>query len=325
MDPENKVLSRYKNHFELINKEIDKTLSSRVTLVEDIGNYSFSGPGKRLRPLFFVLSCQLCNYQGEDIHRLSTIFEYIHTASLLHDDVLDNAEVRRKKPSANLVWGNHAAVLEGDFLYLKSSSIAVGSNNLFFLKTLVDATTQMTEGQILELDHTNDWNISKEKYMEIITGKTAVLISAACSCGAIISGAGKRAERSLAEFGRNMGIAFQLMDDLLDYTSSEEVFGKPVGKDLKEGKITLPLIYTLSKLDKSERDRLENSFKSGRATEEDYRNLIELVRDNEVIGQIRDEARSYSDEAEYCLSPFPDLSMKKSLLELNRFVVEREY
>jgi len=325
MDSGSEILDKYIEHITKINKELKKALSSRVALVKDIGNHTLLGHGKRLRPLFFLLSCQLCDYQGKDAYRLSTIFEYLHAASLLHDDVVDNAENRRNRPSANHVWGNHAAVLAGDFLYSNASLIAVGSNNLLFMKRLTKTAKQMAEGQIMELVHTDDWETSREEYMEIITAKTAVLMSAACACGAIITGAEKNAEQSLGQFGLNMGIAFQLMDDLLDYTSSEDVFGKPVGKDLKEGKITLPLIYTLPKIEASERNRLENLFKNHQATEEDYRQLIGLVRSKGALDHIKDEAKSYVDRAAGCLSRFPDLPAKRGLLELNQFIVDRKY
>ena len=304
---------------------MDKGLNSHVSLVEDIGSHTLLGEGKRLRPLLFVLACRLCSYHGEDVYRISTIFEYVHASSLLHDDVLDNADTRRRKPSANNLWGNHAAILEGDFLYSKASTIAVGTNSLPFLRTVTDATMKMTEGQILELTHTNDWNTGKEEYTEIITAKTAVLMSAACACGAILSQAGEEFEQSLARFGLHVGIAFQLMDDLLDYTSSEEMFGKPVGKDLKEGKITLPLIYTLSKLEESKTKRFADLFKSHRASEQDYRNLTELVRSNGALDQIRDEAQTFLDEAATCLNSFPDSPAKKNLLELSQHIIDRTY
>jgi octaprenyl-diphosphate synthase len=325
MDSDSEILDKYSEHITKINKELKEALSSRVTLAEDIGKHTLLGHGKRLRPLFFVLSCQLCNYQGKDVHRLSTIFEYLHAASLLHDDVVDNAENRRNRPSANHVWGNHAAVLEGDFLYSNASLIAVGTHNLLFLKRLTETAKQMAEGQIMELVHTYDWETTKEEYMEIITAKTAVLMSAACACGAIITGAEKKAEQSLEEFGLNMGIAFQLMDDLLDYISTEEVFGKPVGKDLKEGKITLPLIYTLPMIELSERNRLEHLCKNHVATEEDYRKFIDLMRSKGALDKTRNDAKSYVDRAAGCLSMFPDSPAKRSLLELNQFIVERKY
>jgi octaprenyl-diphosphate synthase len=325
MDPYDLILNQNKEHFDRINEELKKALSSRVSLIEDIGSHSLLGCGKRLRPLLFVLSCNLCEYKGENIYELATIFEFIHTASLLHDDVLDNADVRRKKPSANHIWGNHAAVLEGDFLYLKSTSIALGTSNLSLFKRVTATTAQMTEGQIMELMNTHNWKTTQEEYMDIITSKTAVLISAACACGAILSGSEPETETALSEFGLNLGIVFQLIDDLLDYTSSQEEFGKPVGKDLREGKITLPLIYTLAALERSERDRLEVLFKNGNAGEEEYGKLISLVNEKGALEQIRNKARAYADKAVRSLAVLPDSDPKKALLELNGCIIDRIY
>ena len=323
MNSENRVLAKQKDYFARINAELGKALRSRVGLIEDIEKHTLLGEGKRFRPLLFVLSSQLCGYREEDVFRASTVFEYIHAASLLHDDVIDNANIRRRKPSANHIWGNHSAVLEGDYLFSKALSIAVNVNNLSFLRRLTDATLQMTEGQILESIHTNNWETSKEVYMDVIVAKTAALISAACACGAIISGSKDWAVQSLGEFGLNLGIAFQLMDDFLDYTASQDVLGKPVGKDLREGKITLPLIYTLSRLEEDERRGAERVFRTGR--EEDRENLVELVRGKGALNDIRDEARVYTKRAATCLSPFPESSVKRDLLDLNQYVVERTY
>lgn len=324
-DSDRIFLDQFNGHFKKINEELGRTLSTHVPLIESIGNHSLLGAGKRLRPLLFILACRLCGYKGEDSYHFSTIFEYIHTASLLHDDVIDNGHIRRKKPSVNHVWGNSAAVLSGDFLYSKSFAIAVGCRNLELLKVLTDTTTRMAEGQVLELVHTHNWNITKDKYLEIIISKTAVLISAACACGAIISGAEKRAVDHLAQFGFNFGVAFQLMDDLLDYTSSEEEFGKPVGKDLREGKITLPLIYTLSSLERAEIERLEDLFKNQKADEEDYKRLITLVRNNGVVDRIRSEARVYVDKAASFLDLFPGSPIKENLINLNSYIVKRSF
>lgn len=315
----------FKRHFDIINRELYEVLKSRVPLIEDMGKHTLLGDGKRLRPLMFVLSCNLCNYHREDIYRLSTIFEYIHTASLLHDDVLDNAEIRRKRPSANQVWGNHAAVLEGDFLYSKALSIGVRVNNMPFLTRLTETTLRMTEGQILEFVHTNDWNLNKEQYMEIITAKTAILISAACACGAIISVAETKKEESLAQFGLNAGIAFQLIDDLLDYTSSERVFGKPVGKDLREGKMTLPLIYTLSQSEASEKKRVKALLTNPGTTDDDYQDIIDLVRRNGALDRVQQEAQEFVDHAADCLKIFPDSETKRELIRLSQHIIDREH
>ena len=318
-------LDQFNTHFKRIDEALGRVLSSQVPLIDSIGNHSLLGGGKRLRPLLFVLSCQLCDYRGEDPYDFAAIFEYIHTASLLHDDVIDDGHIRRKKPSVNHIWGNSAAVLSGDFLYSKSFAIAVGSGNLEFLRLLTDTTTRMAEGQVLELVHTHNWSITKEEYMEIIAAKTAVLISAACACGAIISGAEKQAADHLARFGFNMGMAFQLVDDLLDYTSSTEEFGKPVGKDLREGRITLPLIYTLSHLEEAEVERLENLFKNRKAHEKDYEALLTRVRDNEVANRIRSEAKVYVEKANEVLDFFPESPVKRDLVGLNTYIIDRSF
>ncbi len=318
-------LALFETHFEQINRELNKVFHSRVPLAREIGTYALLGEGKRLRPLIFVLSCQLCGYQGEDLYPLSTVFEYIHTSSLLHDDVLDNAEIRRRKPSSNQIWGNQAAVLEGDFLFSKALSIAVSANSIPFISSLTEATMHMSEGQILELVHTNDLETGRDSYIQIITAKTAVLISAACGCGAIVSGSSPDIEAALVRFGRSVGIAFQLVDDLLDYTSSEEVFGKPVGKDLLEGKITLPLIYTLAQLEKDEKKRFAEFFENRKTDNAAYEALLDRVRGGGVLEKIRKEAQGYVVDAASCLKPFPDSTVKTNLLSLIQYIIHRTY
>jgi octaprenyl-diphosphate synthase len=322
--PAERLLDRFGHHFVKINQELETIFSSHIPLIEEMGNHILLGQGKRLRPLLFVLACRLCNHRKGDIYPLSAIFECIHAASLLHDDVLDNAKVRRKRTSANHKWGNHAAILEGDFLYSTAFAIALRAGSLGFFRRLTDTTTQMAQGQILEMIHTHDLRMETEQYMEIIRSKTAVLISAACACGAIVSGSPPEAERALDGFGVNMGIAFQLMDDLLDYTGDQEVIGKPVGKDLREGKITLPLIHTLQKLNRVERKACEDSLTMGRTNEEDIRWVIDMVRNNGAPDRIRQESLRYANRATRCLDVFPDTSAKQNLLELNRYVIERD-
>ena len=183
----------------------------------------------------------------------------------------------------------------------------------------------MTEGQILELEHTDNWQLTREQYLDIVRGKTAALISSACECGAILSGVSSREREALAGFGLNAGIAFQLIDDLLDYTSSEEVFGKPVGKDLLEGKITLPLIYTLEGLDAGEKDRIVGCFMNGQADGEDRRKLIHAVRTRGAISRVRKEAQGFVDEASACFHLFPDSPAKNQLLQLNGYITKRNF
>ena len=325
MNAEIPNLALFEAHFEAINRELSRVFDARVPLVEEIEKYALLGQGKRLRPLIFVLSCQLCGYQGEDLYPLSTVFEYIHTASLLHDDVLDNAEIRRRKPSSNQIWGNQAAVLEGDFLFSKAMSIAVSANSIPFISRLTDVTMHMSEGQILELVHTDNLETDRDNYMKIITAKTAILISAACGCGAIVSRSSADVEASLTQFGRSVGIAFQLVDDLLDYTSSEEVFGKPVGKDLLEGKITLPLIYTLAELEPDEKKKFAELFKNRKTDKEAYQALLDRVRRGGGLEKIRGEAQRYVDDAAMCLDRFPDSTVKGNLLTLIQYIIDRTF
>jgi len=325
MREESKFLDQFDSYFSRINQELHKVVNSDVSLIEEVGSYSLLGGGKRLRPLFFILSCQLCNYHDSDMYPLSTIFECIHAASLLHDDVLDNASIRRGRSSANKIWGNSAAVLVGDFLFSKSSRMAADKRHIEFLKLFADTAIRMTEGQILELDNTHNWNITRREYTGIITSKTAGLISAACASGGIIAGAKQAKTQSLEDFGLNMGIAFQIVDDVLDYTSTAEKSGKQSCNGLRQGKVTLPLIYTLTYLEKGERDRLEHLFKNRKASEKDYLRIIELVHDNGAINKCRRDAQGYMDLAETHLSLFPDSPIKKSLLKLNQFIADRTY
>ncbi|MFW6147915.1 MAG: polyprenyl synthetase family protein [Thermodesulfobacteriota bacterium] len=318
-------LDKFNCHFTRINEELTKVFDTHVSLIEEVGSYSLLGGGKRLRPLFFVLSCKLCHYSDNDMYSLSAIFECIHAASLLHDDVIDNASVRRGRPAANQVWDVPAAVLVGDFLFSKSSRIAAEKTHAEFLRVLAETATKMSEGQILEYLNTNNWNMTKSKYLEIISSKTAELMAAACSCGAIVAGASQTDINALKDFGLNMGMAFQIVDDIFDYSSTVERTGKSIGSDLREGKITLPLIYALDPLMRKERDRLEHLFKNGKPSEDDYGRITELVRNNGAIGECRKDALGYAGLAEQSLSMFPDSPEKESLLELNRFVVDRNH
>jgi octaprenyl-diphosphate synthase len=322
---EKAYLIRFDPYFRRINDELSQSFGSDLSIIEDIAHYSLLGEGKRLRPLLFVLSGQLCGYDGEDIYHLSTLFEFIHVASLLHDDVLDDAETRRKKPSVRQVWGNPAAILGGDFLYAQASSIAAECNNQDVNETLNRMTKRMVEGQFLELEYTHNWHMSKDKYMQVIVAKTGELMAAACACGALMAGAGQEAVDCLRGFGLNLGIAFQLKDDLLDYTSSEEVMGKPVGKDLREGKITLPLIYLLGELQKGEAESLEELFKNRKAHLDDYRKLLNTVRGRGIIAKIDAEAADYVRRARGFLEYFPTSPRKEDLFQLGDYILTRRH
>ncbi len=319
------ILTEYKEDLERINAELRGFLNSRVSLAEDMGTHTLLGEGKRLRPLLFLMCCRLLSFWRVDLYRISTIFEYIHAASLLHDDVIDNSQMRRKRPSANSLWGNHAAVLEGDYLYSKAMTLAVETGSLEFLSVLTSATVEMSEGQILELAHQFDWGLTADRYLEIIKGKTAALISAASASAGIVAGAARREIESLSVFGLNVGMAFQLIDDLLDYVSTEQVFGKPVGKDLEEGKITLPLIYTLRELSDTKRREIRESFSADETPKAATEAVMDLVRAGGALEKIRTEAREYLDKASAALGVFPPARARDQLMDLNAYLIERDF
>ncbi len=323
MGKNKKYLDRFEDHYSRIETELENGFSSGVSLINEICSHSLLGEGKRLRPLLFVLSALMCGYQKENIYRLSTMFEFVHCASLLHDDVIDNADIRRKKPSASNLWGNPAAVLTGDYMFSMAFNAAMESGNLSILSIINNAAVRMTEGQVKELICTRRWGLTEEEYFDIITLKTAELISVCCEAGAVAGEADKKTITSLRNFGLNMGIAFQMIDDLLDYSSSEEELGKPVGKDFKEGKITLPLIYTISTMKEDDSKRFEALLINGSDSEEDYLDLIKMVRNNGSIEKTKARAKGYIEEAARHLRDLPESENRNNLLYLNDYLLNR--
>lgn len=323
MGKEKKYFDRFNTYFSKIEKGLEKNFHSSVPLIEEICGHSLLGEGKRLRPLLFILSALMCGYEKKDIYSLSTIFEYIHSASLLHDDVIDNADTRRKKPSASNLWGNTAAVLTGDFMFSMAFNVAIEAKNLDILSIVNKTAVRMTEGQVRELICTRKWDTTEDEYMKIIKSKTAELISVSCEAGAVAANADKAVVEDLKNFGLNMGIAFQMIDDLLDYSSTEKEFGKPVGKDFKEGKITLPLIYSIAGMDESELKRFEDLFVNGSDNEKDYNDLINLVRESGGIEKTRNMAQEYVKKAAGYLKRFPESDYRDNLLSLNSYMLER--
>src|SRR3989344_1002707 len=238
-------------------------LTSEVPLVTQVVQYIIQNGGKRLRPLLTLLSAKLSGYQGETSIKLAAAMEMIHTASLLHDDVIDDAGLRRGKSSAKAKWGNSISVLVGDFFWCKMSQIIVEHGCLRTLKVVTDTITATTESEILEITKHSDFSITQETYLQILRGKTAVLMGACCQIGAILGNVSEDYEMALRRYGSDLGIAFQLADDVLDYVSEENIFGKTKGGDLREGKLTLPLILTLKKATSDEFKIIKNSLMAG--------------------------------------------------------------
>jgi octaprenyl-diphosphate synthase len=308
---------------EKVDQEFRKNLRSDVPVISAIGEYLLLSGGKRFRAQLLLLSAKLCGYPGENHISMASLIEFIHTATLLHDDVVDKAKLRRGIKSANYEWGNEVCVLVGDFLFTKCFTLMVESGNWKIIHTISRATTIMAEGEVEEWVRTKDLSLTEEGYLSIITRKTAYLISAATQIGAIIGNALDEKERALAEFGMNVGIAFQLIDDHLDYTSKEEEFGKKIGIDLQEGKITLPLIFTLKHCDESEKASIQEIVNSHPITKKAFFRVVEIIERYHGIQYTWEKAKRYIEAAKDCLRLFPDSKEKEALYALADYVLER--
>ena len=311
------------NDLKLVEQQFRKDLESDVPLIRKVGEYVLSSGGKRVRPALLLLAAKLCGYQGDKAVPLASVIEFIHTATLLHDDVVDSATLRRGIASANTLWGNEASVLVGDFLFSKSFSLMVGVGNLDILRVLSDATTVIAEGEVMQLLCTGELDLTEERYVGVVRAKTAILMSAACEAGAILGEVPADRRKALADFGMELGIAFQLMDDLLDYTASEEEFGKCIGHDLEEGKITLPLIHTLRRCTSPERCVIESVVEKDEMSLDEFRAVSSLVRQYDGIEYTVETARRYIAASRDRLDPFEASPVKDALLELADYVVTR--
>ena len=307
----------------LVEQQFRKDLESDVPLIRKVGEYVLSSGGKRVRPALLLLAAKLCGYQGDKAVPLASVIEFIHTATLLHDDVVDSATLRRGIASANTLWGNEASVLVGDFLFSKSFSLMVGVGSLDILRVLSDATTVIAEGEVMQLLCTGELDLTEESYIGVVRAKTAILMSAACEAGAILGAVPADRQKVLADFGMELGIAFQLMDDLLDYTASEEEFGKCIGHDLEEGKITLPLIHTLRHCTTQERSIIETVVEKDEMSLDEFREVSGLVRRYGGIEYTVEAARRHIALSRERLGLFEASPVKDALLELADYVVTR--
>lgn len=304
--------------------QFKKDLQSDVPLIRKVGEYVLSSGGKRIRPALLLLSAKLCGYKGDRHVPLASVIEFIHTATLLHDDVVDNANLRRGIASANTLWGNEASVLVGDFLFSKSFSLMVADGDLKVLQVLSNATTIIAEGEVLQLICTSDLDINEERYIEVVKSKTAILLSAACQAGAVLGKASPGQEAAMQDFGMGLGIAFQLMDDILDYVANEEQFGKSIGHDLEEGKVTLPLIHTLKQCTPVEREKIADVIDKDLLEDEDFHAVFELVHKYGGIDYTIKTAKEYILRSKAPLEIFEDSPGKRALFSLADYVVTRE-
>ncbi|MCL2761109.1 MAG: polyprenyl synthetase family protein [Desulfuromonadales bacterium] len=303
--------------------QFKKDLESNVPLIRKVGEYVLASGGKRIRPALLLLATKLCDYHGERGIPIASVIEFIHTATLLHDDVVDSATIRRGIASANTLWGNEASVLIGDFLFSKSFSLMVADGDLNVLRVLSAATTRIAEGEVLQLLGTGDVEMTEERYIEVVICKTAVLLSAACQAGGIIGDATPEEEAALAAFGMDLGIAFQLMDDILDYTAKESEFGKSIGHDLEEGKVTLPLIVVLEKCSEKEREEIGKIIEKEELSDHDFSMVFELVQYYGGLDYTKKKAKEYIQSAKVHLEIFKESPALDSLYGIADYVVTR--
>ena len=319
----------------LVEKEIAAQSCGAIEPVAEISSYLREGGGKRLRPALLLLSAGAAGYRGESAIRLGAVVEMIHSATLVHDDVIDGAETRRGRPSTNARWGNHMSVLAGDWLYMQSFEMALRERNFAVLDILIDLTQNMVEGELLQLACLGRIDLTEAEAIDLAYRKTACLFSGCARLGAVLGKQPKHIEEALAEYGRNAGLAFQLVDDLLDFTASLEKLGKPVLSDLKEGKVTLPLIFALQSASAADGNGNGRSASEGRkliARVLEERGFLsvhpdqiaKLVRETGALDRAGNLAREYVNRAKACLDELPDTEYRRALRAVPDFILERE-
>ena len=306
-----------------VDEVIRTRLHSDVLLIRQVAEYIIGGGGKRLRPALLILSAGAFGYQGKHHHKLAAVIEFIHTATLLHDDVVDESALRRGRPTANSLFGNAASVLVGDFVYSRSFQMMVGIDNMRVLQVLADATNVIAEGEVLQLMNCHNPNIDEEGYLQVIHYKTAKLFEAATRLGAILGNASREAEDAIAAYGIHLGTAFQLIDDLLDYSGDHTTTGKNVGDDLAEGKPTLPLIFAIKHGTPEQAALVRDAIEHGGLDE--LTAVLDAIRQTGAIDYARNQARTESRAACAALAALPNSKYRDYLLQLADFAVTRTY
>lgn len=302
---------------------IIKELSSDVVLINQMGHYIVSNGGKRLRPMLLLLAAKALGCVEQNHLMLAAVIEFIHTATLLHDDVVDESDLRRGKQSANAVWGNAASVLVGDYLYSSAFEMMVRTNIMRVMEILSKTTTAIAEGEVLQLLNCNNPETTEEKYLEVISRKTAILFSAATRLAAVVSNTNNEVEEKLSQYGQHLGVAFQLIDDALDYKATKEELGKNLGDDLAEGKPTLPLIYAIKNSQPAEANLIIDAIKNG--NREAFNEVYAIVKSSKAIEYTEQRAYEAAEKAMNALDVLPESEYKQALLALASFSVQRSY
>jgi len=319
-----KIYNRIRSDLEEIDSALHENLSPYLDLVSKTANHILFSGGKRLRPLLMVLCARICGYRRDAAKSFSTIFEYLHAATLLHDDLVDGAAMRRGAPVAHTVYGNSTAVLVGDFLLARALSIASETGRPEIIQVIAGITENMSQGEIHQLLRKGATDLGETEYLEIISRKTAVLIQGACRVGALLAGAPEDVEESLSEYGLNLGLAFQMADDLLDYTADASVLGKELGADLREGKLTLPVIHTLTQAPAHEVVRMKKIIKNSDFSTQEFETLIEMMNKYDGINYTLNLASEKVKTAKAALSVFQPSETKALLSDIADYTVNRE-
>ena len=310
----------------LVEEKIKNRLISDVSLVEKMTNYNLDTGGKKLRAMLTLSSSKLCGYLkgGRDIN-LAACVELIHAATLMHDDVLDNGEIRRGKKTINSIWGNHASILVGDYLLSRCFEMMVEDGDLEVLKLLSSTSSKIAQGEVLQLQHKGEADLLEETYIDIINLKTASLFSAATKTGACLSASNEKEKKALESYGRNLGLAFQIADDALDFYAKEKLFGKEIGKDFFEGKVTLPMIIIFQKGNKEEKNFLNEIMRREKRTEQDFSNTLSLINKYKAVEATFKKAEYFVNVSCDALAIFPDNEDKKILQNLTSFSLNRSF
>ena len=309
----------------IVNELIIKHMHSPVPLIPQLAGHLVAAGGKRLRPMLTLAAARMCGYRGGRHQALAACVEFIHTATLLHDDVVDESDLRRGLATANAVWGNKASVLVGDFLFSRAFQLMVADGSLRVLEILSGASAVIAEGEVLQLVTSNDTDTSEQAYLDVIRCKTAALFAAACRIGAVVADRPKVEEEALDSYGLNLGIAFQLIDDMLDYSAKQAELGKTVGDDFREGKVTLPVVLAFRRGDESERGFWRRCIEKVEQSEEDLSHAIALLERHGALRDTVARARHYGAIARDAMGIFPDGPEKRSLLDVVDFCIERAF
>lgn len=299
-------------------------IESRVELIPEIGRYIQTSGGKRVRPALLLMAARLGGYTGERAVTYASVVEFIHTATLVHDDIIDDSELRRGRLAVHSRWGNDITVLLGDYLYIKSMGLALTHDSLDIVRLLCDVTLRMIEGELYQLTKTGDVDIVEEEHLEIIRRKTAYLFGGCAEIGGLLGNLSGEHTRALREYGFNLGICFQLIDDLLDYTADQTNLGKPIGSDLREGKVTLPVIYLLQRANGTAADLVRAIVAERSVTPEDWQRLRQLLNEHGAIESAYAKAAEYAEVAKTCLQAFRPTREREALMTLPDYVMSRE-